>query len=107
MIAELAIYMRGWKAYFGFSQTPSDLKALDKWTRRRLRSVVWKQWKRGRVRYRELHRRGVRSGLAARTAGSAHGPWRLAASPALHFALPNAHLASLGLPLLRNARVHV
>jgi len=107
MIAEVAVYLRGWRGYFGFCQTPSVLDALDEWMARRLRCVVWKQWKRGRVRYRELHRRGVRSGLAARTAGSAHGPWRLAASPALHFALPKAHLASLGLPLLRNARAHV
>jgi RNA-directed DNA polymerase len=104
MIAELAIYMRGWKAYFGFSQTPSGLKALDKWTRRRLRSVAWKQWKRGRVRFRELRQRGVGKDLAARTAGSAHGPWRIAGSPALSLALPNAHLNSLGLLTLDGAR---
>jgi RNA-directed DNA polymerase len=105
-IAELAIYVRGWGGYFGFCQTPSILESLDKWMARRLRCVVWKQWKRGPVRYRELRRRDVGKALAAKTAGSAHGPWRLAASPALKFALPNAYLRSLGLPTLKEARVH-
>jgi hypothetical protein len=44
---ELASYLRGWKSYFGYSQTPSVLKRLDHWIRRRLRSVIRKQWKRG------------------------------------------------------------
>ncbi|MGH7899977.1 MAG: group II intron maturase-specific domain-containing protein, partial [Candidatus Binatia bacterium] len=106
MIAELAVYTRGWRAYFGFSQTPSVLEGLDKWIARRLRCVVWKQWKRGRVRYRELRRRKVGTKLAAQTAGSARGPWRISASPALSFALPNAHLRSLGLPTLKEARAY-
>jgi len=42
----------------------------------------------------------VSKDLAARTAGSAHGPWRLSESPALHIALPKAYFASLGLTSL-------
>ena len=97
MIKELVPYLRGWLGYFGDCQTPSVLLDLEKWLRRRLRSVVWKQWKRGRTRFRELRKRGVCRGLAAQTAGSPHGPWRLANSPALALALPNAHFAQLGL----------
>jgi RNA-directed DNA polymerase len=103
MIAQLSRYLLGWRGYFGFCQTPSMLRSLDKWLRRRLRSVVWKQWKRGRVRFAELRKRGVSKDLAARTAGSAHGPWRLSESPALHIALCKAYFASLGLtPLVVN-----
>ena len=98
MITELVPYLRGWLGYFGDCQTPSVLQDLEKWLRRRLRSVVWKQWKRGRTRFRELRKRGISHGLAAKTAGSAHGPWRLANSTALHVALPNAYFAELGLP---------
>jgi RNA-directed DNA polymerase len=58
----------------------------------------------GRVRFAELRKRGVGKDLAARTAGSAHGPWRQANSPALAIALPNAYFASLGLPRLTVAR---
>ncbi|MFN7935795.1 MAG: group II intron maturase-specific domain-containing protein [Bryobacteraceae bacterium] len=97
---ELTRYLRGWIGYFERCQTPSVLQGLEKWVRHRLRSVIWKQWKRGKVRFAELVKRGVSKDLAAKTAGSAHGPWRLADSPALHFALPNAYFDSLGLPKL-------
>ena len=70
------------------------LRDLDQWIRRRLRAIAWKQWKRGRTRFAELRRRGVGRDLAAQTAGSPHGPWRLSNSPALAIALPNAFLAS-------------
>jgi len=100
MVAQLAPYLRGWKNYFGYCQTPSVLEALEHWYRRRLRSVLWKQWKQGSVRFAELRKRGVGRDLAAQTAGSVHGPWRLADSPALHIALPNTFFDSLGLPRL-------
>jgi RNA-directed DNA polymerase len=100
MAADLARYLRGWLGYFGYCQTPSVLEGLDQWLRRRLRSAIWKQWKRGTVRFAQLRRRGVHSALAAQTAGSAHGPWRLANSPALAIALPNAYFDSLGIPRL-------
>jgi len=100
MTKELAAYLRGWKGYFGFSQTPSVLRKLDEWIRHRLRSVIWKQWKRSQVRYVRLRQRNIGHDLAAQTAGSPHGPWRLANSPALQSALPLAYFDSLGLPRL-------
>lgn len=100
MVAELAQYLVGWKGYFGFGQTIDVLKKLDSWIRRRLRCVVWKQWKRGRVRFAELRARGVIKDLAAQTAGSPHGSWRISRSPALSFAFPNAYFETLGLPSL-------
>jgi RNA-directed DNA polymerase len=98
MVKQITIYLRGWLGYFGDCQTPSVLQNLEAWLRRRLRSVVWKQWKRGRTRCRELRKRGVGKNLAAQTAGSPHGPWRIANSPALTIALSNAFFAGLGLP---------
>jgi RNA-directed DNA polymerase len=98
MVTQIATYLRGWLGYFDDCQTPSVLQTLESWLRRRLRSVVWKQWKRGRTRFRELRKRNVSKDLAARTAGSPHGPWRIANSPALAIALPNAYFAKLGLP---------
>lgn len=100
MTKELADYLRGWKAYFGFCETPSVLERMDRWIRRRLRSVIWKQWKRGKVRFAELRARGVGKNLAAQTAGSAHGPWHVANSPALAIAFPNSYFVALGLPRL-------
>jgi RNA-directed DNA polymerase len=100
IIAELSRYLVGWRGYFGICETPSVLRGLDQWVRRRLRCIAWKQWKRGRTRFAELRRRGVGKNLAAQSAGSAHGPWRLSNSPALAIALPNAFLAALGLATL-------
>lgn len=100
MVEETARYLRGWAGYFAYCETPSELRDLEAWTRRRMRCAVWKQWKTGRRRFAELRRRGVGGKLAAQSAGSAHGPWHLSRSPALSFALPNAYFRSLGLPSL-------
>ena len=66
MMKELAAYLRGWKSYFGFCQTPSLLKVLDEWIRRRLRSMIWKQWKRGMQRYGKLRHLGIGRALGKR-----------------------------------------
>ena len=100
MAKELATYLRGWKGYFGFCETPSVLRGLDQWIRHRLRAMIWKQWKRGRVRFANLRQRHIGTDLAAQTAGSPHGPWRLANSPALSSALPIVYFDALGIPRL-------
>src|SRR6266705_6275045 len=100
IVKELSVYLIGWRGYFGFCQTPSVLRTLDEWLRRRLRAIAWKQWKHGRARFAELRRRGVGRDLAAQTAGSPHGPWRLSNSPALKIAMPIAFFTSLGLASL-------
>ena len=94
----------GWLGYFGRCQTPSVLRRLDEWTRRRPRSAIWKQWKRSRVRFAELRRRGGGIELTAQTVGSSHGPWRLANSPALALTLSNAYFNSFGIPSLTGGR---
>jgi RNA-directed DNA polymerase len=98
MIHDLGEYLRGWIGYFGRCETPEVLNKLAKWLRRRLRSMVWKQWKRGTTRYQELRKRGIDAQEADRTAGSSDGPWDLANMPALNIALSNAYFTSLGLP---------
>ena len=100
MADELTRYMRGWLGYFGKCETPSVLEGLEQWVRRRFRSAIWKQWKLGPTKFAELRKRGVSRNLAAKTAGSGHGPWRLADSQGLHIALPNAYFDSLGIPRL-------
>jgi RNA-directed DNA polymerase len=100
IVQDLQVYLRGWLGSFGFCQTPSVLKRLEEWMRRRLRSLIWKAWKRGRRRFKELTKRGVGKDLAAKTAGSPHGPWRLADSPALHQAFPIKFFDRQGIPRL-------
>ena len=73
MVTQIATYLRGWLGYFDDCQTPSVLQTLESWLRRRLRSVVWQHWKRGRTRFRELRKRDVSKDLA-KTAGSSSRP---------------------------------
>jgi len=100
MVEDLRVYLVGWLGYFGYCQTPTVLRMLGQWVRRRLRAVAWTQWRNGWNRFDQLSKRGVPRRLAAQTASSAHGPWRIAASPALNIALSNKALAALGLPPL-------
>lgn len=100
LIREMGSYMRGWRSYFQFCETPSVLKELQSWTQRRIRAVVWQQWETGKNRFQQLRRLGLTVEQAAPTAGSQRGPWRIANSLALTTALSPAYLASLGLPSL-------
>jgi RNA-directed DNA polymerase len=99
-IEELAPYMRGWRSYFGFCETPWVLVSLTRWVRLRLRAAMWRQWKTPRRRRAALLDLGVRPRLASNTAGSGLGPWYLARAKALSVGLSNAYFQSLGLPLL-------
>src|SRR6266480_3685472 len=99
-IEELAPYMRGWRSYFGFCETPEVLVALTRWIRLRLRAALWRQWKTPRRRRAALLELGVRVRLASNTAGSGLGPWYLARAKALSVGLSNAYFRSLGLPTL-------
>jgi Group II intron, maturase-specific domain. len=99
-IEELAPYMRGWRTYFGFCETPEVLVYLTRWVRLRLRAALWRQWKTPRRRRAALIELGVRHQLASNTAGSGLGPWYLARAKALAVGLSNAYFASLGLPTL-------
>jgi RNA-directed DNA polymerase len=100
MVADLSAYLRGWRGYFGFCQTPRVLMHLDSWIRRRLRSVVCQQWKRFGRRVKELQKLGVSRAWAVRTASSGLGPWRLSHDPTICQALPNVFFDTLGLPRL-------
>lgn len=100
---ELALFMRGWRGYFGFCETPEVLIALTRWVRLRLRAALWRQWKTPRRRRAALVANGVPERTASNAAGSGRGPWRLARSRALSLGLSNAHFRSLGLPSLFGA----
>jgi RNA-directed DNA polymerase len=100
---ELAPYMRGWRDYSGFCETPEVLVALTRWVRLRLRAAMWRQWKTSRRRRAALIALRV-FGELCNTADSGSGPWYIARSKALSVGLSNAHFKSLGLPSLIEAR---
>ena len=97
-IKDLNRFTVGWTAYFSFADTSLPFDGLDKWLRRRLRQVRWKEWKRAPTRYRNLRALGISDRDARSWAASQKGYWRIAGSWPLQRALPNAYWhESLGL----------
>ena len=100
IVEDLAPYLIGWRGYFGFCQTPRVLTHLEAWIRRRLRSYLWRQWRNGHNRFKELRRHGVSKFHAAVAASSPTGCWRMSSHPAVQNALRNHAFDDLGLPRL-------
>jgi len=96
IVNEVNRYTRGWIGYYRLAATPSVYEQLDEWTRRRLRQLLWKRWKRGATRLRELVQLGVPP-ERARLGATGTSPWRMAHSPVVHEALSNAFWRSSGL----------
>ena len=98
MMKELAAYLRGWNSYFGFYQTPSLLRALDEGIRRRLRSMIWKQWREAAVR--AVASSGDHSGPRRTNDGQPTRPLASGEQSGPVSRASIAYFVSLGLPLL-------
>ena len=96
IVGNINRYVIGWTAYYRLATTPSVYQGLDEWIRRRLRQMLWKRWKRGTTRYRELVRLGVPKERAALGAVGT-SPWRMSRTPVIHEALSNAYWRDTGL----------
>lgn len=109
MIAkDLNPLLRGWMNYFRLSETKSFAEDLDGWIRRRLRGLMWRQWKTPANRNRELARRGLSKGTARLSAGNGRGPWYNSSTAFLQTAIPSKTLTEMGLlsllDILRSAQ---
>jgi RNA-directed DNA polymerase len=96
-IEDLNPLLRGWIGYFQLTQTKGLLEELDGWVRRRLRCVLWRQWKRPRTRQHRLRSLGLDAERAWRSAWNGRGPWWNAGASHLNQALPAAYFTRLGL----------
>jgi group II intron reverse transcriptase/maturase len=101
IIHEINTYIVGWIGYYRQANTPSVYVGLDKWIRRRLRQMIWKRWKRGTTRFRELVRLGVPKWRAQGGAGG-RSPWRMSTSPVIKEALSNEYFHNLGLKSIKS-----
>jgi group II intron reverse transcriptase/maturase len=53
VIEELNSFLRGWSNYFRLAEVKQSFEILDEWIRRRLRKLLWRQWKKPRTRYKK------------------------------------------------------
>ena len=100
IIQEINTYIVGWIGYYRQAKTPSIYEGLDKWIRRRLRQMIWKRWKKGTTRFRELVRLGVPKWWAQGGAGG-RSPWHMTTSPVIKQALSNEYFQSQGLKSIK------
>jgi group II intron reverse transcriptase/maturase len=103
-IGRLNRFITGWMAYFRLADTGNLVREMDKWLRRRLRQVRWKEWKTTAARRHNLRIRGIPERNVRKWGGSSKGYWRIAGSQVLGVALPNAYWDHLGLKTLTAAR---
>ncbi|MDB5096875.1 MAG: group intron-encoding maturase [Cyanobacteria bacterium RYN_339] len=100
-MTDLNAYLRGWGNYFALTQAPRPLSDLDEWVRRRLRAIVWHQWKKPKARARNMIRLGIPANKAWEWAYSGKKAWRISGSAPLHRALGNAYWRAQGLVSLK------
>jgi group II intron reverse transcriptase/maturase len=96
-IRELNPVLRGWGHYYRLSDVEGVFEELDQWVRRRLRLLLWRQWKRPRTRAKELRKRGLDEDRAGRSAYNGRGPWWNAGSSHMNQAVPISTLHQMGL----------
>lgn len=93
---KLKQFIRGWVNYFSLADMKGMLKTTDKWLRRRIRLVYWKQWKKVGTRWKMLKQYGISESKSWEFANTRKGYWRTTKSPILTKSLTNKTIASLG-----------
>ncbi|WP_432821631.1 group II intron maturase-specific domain-containing protein [Trichloromonas sp.] len=89
--------LRGWLNYFRLAETKGYAEDLDGWLRRRLRCILWRQWKRGRTRYKQLRKRGMEEGRARASAFNGRGAWWNSGASHMNDAFRKRYFDNLGL----------
>jgi RNA-directed DNA polymerase len=97
VIRDLGPVIRGWVAYYRLSEVKGSFEVLDKWLRRKLRCIQWRQWKRGRTRHKRLIALGLDPERARRSAWNGRGPWWNAGASHMNQAIPTRVLSEMGL----------
>jgi len=104
IVNDLNPVLRGWINYYRLTETKTVLEELDQWIRRKLRCVLWRQWKRPLTRFRNLRKRGLSEERARQSASNGRGPWWNSGASHMGAAYPNRTFESMGLISLLNYR---
>lgn len=97
VIEELTPILRGWSNYFKLAQVRKPFEELDRWLRRKLRCIIWRQWKRPSTRARKLMQRGLSEDRARKSAGNGRGPWWNSGASHMNGAFDRSYFTKLGL----------
>lgn len=101
-IKDLAPILRGWIAYFRLTEAKGVLEELDGWLRRKLRCILWRQWKRPAMRAMRLRQRGLTEQRVRDSANNGRGPWWNAGASHMNDAFRKAFFDTLGMISLQH-----
>ena len=107
VIGDLRPVLIGWVSYYRKSEVRNVFEQLDQWIRRKLRVILWRQWKRNWTRAKELIRRGLSREQAWTSATNGRGPWWNAGASHMNRAVPTRYLSQLGLVSLIQKRLQL
>jgi len=97
---DLKPLLKGWINYFRLAEVRGIFEELDGWIRRKLRNILWRQWKRPWTRARKLMRRGLDKVRARKSATNGHGPWWNSGASHMNQAIPKSYFDRCGLVCL-------
>lgn len=93
---------RGWANYFNIADERGTFESIDGWIRRKIRGILWRQWKKPRTRCKRLIELGLKEHTARKWAYSSKGPWRMARTYGMHKAVSNSVIESMGyIPMMK------
>ncbi len=75
ILEDLNPLLRGWINYFSLAEVKNIFEELDGWIRRKLRCIIWRQWKRNFTRAKNLRKRGLSENCAFQSAFNGRGAW--------------------------------
>lgn len=107
IVGDLTPLLRGWMNYFRLAEVKGVFEELDGWIRRKLRGVIWRQWRRTITRAKSLMRRGLDELRAWESANNGRGPWWNAGASHMHTAFPKSYFDRCGLWSLLDQRLRL
>ena len=96
-VKALTPLLRGWVNYFKLIEELEILKKLDRWVRRKLRCIIWRQLKKPRTREKTMIKQGANPERAKAIAWAGKGPWYSSCTQGMHQAYTNKYFDKLGL----------
>ena len=97
LIEELRLLLIGWINYFSLAEVKGTFEELDSWIRRKLRAIIWRQWKRKFTRRKNLMKRGLSEEQASKSAYNGRGAWWNAGASHMNLAFPKKYFDTCGL----------
>lgn len=101
--------VRGWVNYFRICNMKTYMESISKHLRRRIRCIIWKQWKIPKHRIKCLIKLKIRKEIARKIVYTNNSYWHISHNPVIEKALSNNRLKQRGLlcPIDQYKKVHI